>query len=1179
MIGAREIADTALDITVDTLRVLGNCLSPENAEQYCLSCGVPPFVPSSSLTAAFQDLEQHIEQPGADTAETAAKVQTLLEMLGEEAAHSDDVADFAGNAFLKVVLPVLVFLIPNRTSPKWLPGWLPSPHIVYFVVRVLALLNTRMSEAYPTTIDESIVDLLKEALEQAGVLTPEPDSGSGAPPGGEVRPDVLISLIASVVVLLVLGGPGWVRKGKGHRRAPFFHYGFDHPAITGLEETFDSAQHAFTAFLSFDDADLKQSDYAAFAPLGPPFQKRPLAISLVPVVRTAAHGGGLWYALDGRFTYTKQLDPNAKFVAELDAGGGALIAFEQPLEEDQVGTVGAKFDLTWDDPSYATWSSQQVPEGFSVRARRLALHLEAGGSAGVGSGLAGDVAGSARVEQAELVVGKLPLLDMLVPSGLRIAFDAGVVGSVRRRELHFEGGLATEVVIPLNLAAGPLTINTVTIRAAAEAAQGPTPSQPPAEPPADHSGYALRATGNVSLRIWGLTVQVDGVGGLLEVGTPPQLDGNVAGVLHTGWNPVWPTAVGLTLVCKRYGITGSGLLGFDEPNNRLFGGLAIEKPGSFSLKGIALCEKSPNGRHHWMVVGSLEWPRSGGAITVDGIGLLYGTNRHSDPKAFLDGLSAGVLDALVLPGDPVPKLPAYIGALNSLFPALPDDDGEVIGVIFKVGALGGKVKVAIGLIVDTGGSAGALKLYVILTVVATFPKPDMPLARVEAAGVAIWDAAHDEFNLRIVLRNSKLFGAELTGEAMAFYGDPERSGHDGNRTYLVSFGGFNPRFHVPSPNIYVPKPLRLSFARGDHLKIDWRLYVAFTPGVFHFGFSSELLLRGGGFGIHGLLALDLLITYDLTFIADITITVDLQLGGSTFAGLSFKGTLKGFWPAELAGRASCVLFWSWTSPPIVLTLGEGESEAEGVDLSPRIAAAVADAQSWDNGGSGSKLRPAERQGVWLSPSAALTFRQAIVPLERSVTRCGSASLSGPTVFTVEPQRPATAAWTSRSVDGEFAPGLYVDLSPEEGLSASSFVPMPAGFTFERPYAMGTAAEQSLDYELVVVDSANPRPPPHVPRPIVTFASEVTQASAECAPSVRDRARFSTLSPVRMGIDAFAVIDATLTPVVSSTDYLDAIGRAHTGGDTQLVIPAVEAGRATPSRTCRGCGRRTSATEG
>src|SRR5262249_25851464 len=152
---------------------------------------------------------------------------------------------------------------------------------------------------------------------------------------------------------------------------------------------------------------------------------------------------------------------------------------------------------------------------------------------------------------------------------------------------------------------------------------------------------------------------------------------------------------------------------------------------------------------------------------------------------------------------------------------------------------------------------------------------------------------------------------------------------------------------------------------------------------------------------------------------------------------------------------------------------------------------------------GLKLRPVDRQGVWLSPSAPLTFSQTVVPLERTVTRCGSASLSGPTVFTVEPQRPADAAWTPTSVDGEFAPGLYVDLSPAEGLSASSFVPMPAGFTIERPYDLGADIQESLDYELVVVDSANPPPPPHFPRPVVTFATEVAQASAECAPSVRD----------------------------------------------------------------------------
>ena len=162
---------------------------------------------------------------------------------------------------------------------------------------------------------------------------------------------------------------------KRDRTVPFFDYGFDHPDIAGLEETLDSARHAFAAFVALNDADLKQSDYATFEPQGPPFQKRGLAISSVPVLRTAEHGGGLWFAMDGRYSRTAELSAASKLTVVLDAVGGVLITFDQPLDEAGTGTIGTVVDFTWDDPSYGSWSNQQVPEGVSVRARRLAVHI------------------------------------------------------------------------------------------------------------------------------------------------------------------------------------------------------------------------------------------------------------------------------------------------------------------------------------------------------------------------------------------------------------------------------------------------------------------------------------------------------------------------------------------------------------------------------------------------------------------------------------------------------------------------------------------------------------------------------------------------------------------------------------------------------------------------------------
>ena len=97
----------------------------------------------------------------------------------------------------------------------------------------------------------------------------------------------------------------------------------------------------------------------------------------------------------------------------------------------------------------------------------------------------------------------------------------------------------------------------------------------------------------------------------------------------------------------------------------------------------------------------------------------------------------------------------------------------------------------------------------------------------------------------------------------------------------------------------------MTFARGDHLRIEWRLYLAVTPRSIQFGVSVDLRARFAGFGVRGRLALDLVISFSpFRFQADVTATVEVSLGSRTLAGIAFKGTLSRFYPAELTGTSA-----------------------------------------------------------------------------------------------------------------------------------------------------------------------------------------------------------------------------------------------------------------------------------
>jgi len=1140
VIGLSDIIVTSYEVARDTLRVLARCLDPRNARDYCLKAGVAPFFPPPDVMGALSNLEQDFADHEEATAEDLARLLRIVDQLVDALTSAGSLPDRALNVAVHLMLPAMLEVL--RRKDKTGRG-------MYVALLIVSLLDQRLSEAYPqTTTNLRLVQLIGDIL-KAGNLRRTGEDGEE-----EWNTDVLATLLASAVggFIFLIGYDAYL------------DYGFDHPPIPGLEETQESARHAFAMFIPGAPDALEQSDYSTFARPGPPFPRRPVVLSLVPLIRNEQHGGGIWIQADDDYVF-ERVNETRRVALTVTGRGGALIPLSgRQLDGTVIGELAAKFEFRLDDPSAATWSSTtEVPRGVSVRARRLSVQLEAAGGGGPDASQF-DVSGSARVEQAELVVGDLPVIGTIMPSGFRIPFDAGIVASLRRRELRFQGGLATELVIPLNwrvslrLQAGHLdltfakvTVRTVTVRVGARTTdpQGDTPSQ---------SGVSLEVTASLSVGLGKdvLTLHADGLGFRTAFGSAPQLDGNVAGFVDAGWQWLIPRGIGLTIGWGK--LKGSGFVGYDEPTDRWTGSLLLTWPKVFELKGIVINEPTPaSGGRSWMVVASLEFPRAGGgAITVDGIGVVFGTNRRSDPDAFLAGLGAGQLDALVLPGDPVPRMAALTAALGTLLP--PSDDGEVIGVVFKIGALAGKVKVSLGILIDNGGVTSALKFYVFVTVVANFPRENLQTIHIEANGVAIWDASREEFNLRIVLRNSRLFGGELTGEASAFYGDPELTDEDAHKTWIVSFGGFNPRYRVPGGRVYVPKRLQLTWARGDSLKIEMRAYFAVTPGSLQFGGSVELSARFSGFGIRGKLEIDVIfLKYGLRFIADIKISVELRLGGRTLAGLSFKGDIKGFFPAEIAGRVSVsFLFWTWTSPRVVFSLESSEDNEETIDANRLLVASINDLANWDNGGvPGLALRPVERTGVWLSPSAPLTFRQHVLPLERTIARVGSAPLAAPATFTIEPVRPADARWERSTAVGEFAPGLYVDLSEEESLSVTSFVPMPAGFVIERPLDAGPSIELDTEHELVVIDSANPV---QVPKTGTRFGAVVMGALAECAPANREPSRRSAARPLTMRGDKFAVVTETLAPVAASVDYLEAVARVRASGDTQRIVSAVEA---------------------
>jgi hypothetical protein len=338
----------------------------------------------------------------------------------------------------------------------------------------------------------------------------------------------------------------------------------------------------------------------------------------------------------------------------------------------------------------------------------------------------------------------------------------------------------------------------------------------------------------------------------------------------------------------------------------------------------------------------------------------------------------------------------------------------------------------------------------------------------------------------------------------------------------------------------VPPRLALTLSKGDHLKLEMRAYAAFTPSSLQFGVAGSLLAQMYGFSIRGLLTLDVLIAFDGVFNVRLEFSVELRVGSQSIAAVRFVGTLVGFSPTILAGKAEVKFLFFTLSVHGSLPIHGGDSDDGGVDVTGTVAAAIAQPSSWNAGGApGLTLTDRTRDGVWLSPSKPLRLSQSVVPLDIPIQRFGSVRLRAPQTIIIEHVADEATLLPTTPVQGEFALGMFLDLTQEEMLAQRGFETRDAGVEVTRPIVAGGAIDLSDEFEEILVD---PKQRPATPPPVLVF--EVWSVFASIAAMAPERA------PAHVRRERFAVVNAALQPLRAGQTYFEA--RAALADGLQLV---------------------------
>lgn len=533
---------------------------------------------------------------------------------------------------------------------------------------------------------------------------------------------------------------------------------------------------------------------------------------------------------------------------------------------------------------------------------------------------------------------------------------------------------------------------------------------------------------------------VERIGARLVISTA---DGELA------WQFKPPTGLGLSLDAGV--VQGGGYLSLDPALGEYKGALEL-KIAAIGVKALGLLNTRRPPGDNWslllLVFGNFPPIQLSWGFTLTGIGGLIGVQHTADATAMARQLGSGGLDAVLFPKDVAGNAPQIFETLKTLFPFKPG--GFVIGPMLEVGwGTPNLVALRLGVLIEASQVAILGQL-----VVQVPPLVDKSLAilrlQIDFVGVIVFDPFKIAFDGK--LRDSRVGFITLTGQ-FAF-----RAAFGNQPTFLLSAGGFHPRFADIPPDIPMPfDRIGAGFSIGI-VGLSIQGYFAVTAATVQTG--CELKVWGdigvasfdAGLGFDAICYLQPKFYFEVDFRA----WAHAQAFGIGF-GVRLEGLLAGpgRWRIRGLGEIDLGFFGS-------ITVEFDESWGEDRDT-PRVRRSAFDLlkaevdlrDNWSaqlTGDGEHWLTIARREGegepvALAHPLAALVFTQRSTPLRRRLDKLGEADIDGPRTLDI-----GGLTFDGRLVAGvrretqreHFAAAQFLRLSDDDKLTLPSFEAMDAG---------------------------------------------------------------------------------------------------------------------------------------
>lgn len=645
-------------------------------------------------------------------------------------------------------------------------------------------------------------------------------------------------------------------------------------------------------------------------------------------------------------------------------------------------------------------------------------------------------------------------------SGIKVEsdFDFGF-GFTTDEGVYFTGSAGLEIQLPSHIDLGPIKIDALTFSLGLK-----------------DNGVPVGLSANIKLDVGAFKAVVEGIGIQGKFTVPENKKGGNLGPVNfeIGFKP--PKGVGLSLDAGP--VKGGGYLFFDTDREEYGGALELVFSEWIALRAIGLITtKMPDGSKGFslLIIITVEFGSGiqlGFGFTLLGVGGIIGLNRVVNVDPLKEGIRNGSVESVMFPQDIIANAPRIISDLRKFFP--PKQDIFLIGPMAKIGwGTPTLASLSVGIILEF--PEVNITILGVLKVILPDERADVLrlqvnfIGRIEPSNKLIWFYAE--------LYDSRVLFITLEGGMglLINWGD--------NANFVITVGGFHPRYSAPPLPFPEPPRLAVSILNTSFARIRIEAYFAVTSNSVQFGAHAELFFGVDAFCIEGHLGFDALFQFDPFFFSfGLSISLSVKVFGIGLFSVGFSGLLEGPTPWHIKGKGSISILFFDIDVPFEHTWGdEKNTELDPIKALPIIKKEIEALTNWlaklpQNSNisvSLRKLGTADSDKLVLHPIGSLQISQRKIPLNFQLDKIGNQKTEDVKSIKLTASIAGAPNLVVNDIQEKFAIGQYKKLDDSARMSSPGFEPMDSGVEIAAGGAQlktSQATKRVIRYETIIIDN-------------------------------------------------------------------------------------------------------------